>query len=141
MTKYLIFDASTEHESFVGVVECTPEYLAQIKKRMELATKASDEDDDFSWMLFSDSADLYYRTPSVNDWIEANGPEDDFDFDATRVMVTETKPEFHEIHRVRVSLTYLQVDESACFWELLPKHSDQSCQSQVVRADDALFTE
>ena len=40
MTKYLIFDASTEHESFIGVVECAPEYLAQITLRMGLATKA-----------------------------------------------------------------------------------------------------
>jgi hypothetical protein len=137
-TKYLIFDASTEHDSFVGVVECTPEYLARIKKRMALATKAQEEDEDLAWMQFSDSADLYERSKTVDNWLEAASNEE---FDDTRMLVTDFKPEFHDSDRVRVSLTYMQVDESACFWVIHPKHSDQVCESQLVRADMELFAE
>lgn len=138
--KYLIFDASTEHDYFVGVVVCTPEYLARLKKRMALATKAKEEDEDFVWMQFSDSADLYERSKTVDNWIECASDET---FDDTRMMVADFKPEFldNDDDRVRVSLTYVQVDETACFWVMHPKHSDQVCESQVVRVDDELFAE
>jgi hypothetical protein len=137
-TKYLIFDASTEWDSFIGVVECTPEYLALIKKRMALAVKAKEGDSDFAWMRFYDNADLYEGSPATDAWIEENSPED-FVFD--RMMVTETKPEFGDDARVRVNMAYVEVDENSCFWEIVPKHSDQVCESQVVRSDMELFAE
>ncbi len=139
-TKYLIFDASTEHESFVGVVECTPKYLDLIKQRMGLAVKAKEGDRSFAWMRFYDNADLYEYQREVQDWIEENSAED-FDFDDTRLMVTETKPEFGDDARVRANMAYVEVDENSCFWEIFPKHSDQGCESQIVRSDMELFAE
>jgi len=137
-TKYLIFDASTEHGSFVGVVECTPEYLAQIKQRMGLAAKAKEGDDGFAWMMFYDSVDLYEHTPETEAWLEENS---EGDFDATRMVVTVKKPEFPDIDRERVSQSYLQVDERSCYWEVSPKHSGLTLESPLVRADMELFAE
>ena len=97
-------------------------------------------DEDFAWIRFFDNADLYDRTPATDAWIEENLAED-IDFDDTRMMVTETEPKFPDTDRVRVNMVYLHVDETACFWEIVPKHSDQCCESQVVRSDMELFAE
>jgi hypothetical protein len=137
--KYLIFNASTEYESFVAIVEWSPEYITLLRKRMAAATKLRQELDGLAWMEFYDYVDLYERTTEIDEWIEANAEAETWE--GRMWVMTDKTPEFDDTSRVRVDASYASVDENSCYWKVRPKHSDIECETQMVRADDEAFAE
>lgn len=136
-TKYLIFDVSSQCDSLTAVVECTPEYVKLLKRRMALASNTKELDGDFSGIEFYDCVDLYEYSDVIDTWIDANSDPETF---GDRLwVVVDTKPDFEGAVPVQTACTRVHVDVADCFWEICPKHSDQVCQTQVVRADDDEF--
>lgn len=126
--KYLIFNVNTEADSMVAVVECSPKSVELIRKRMSLAAKVKEADDDLAWIEFYDSVDVFYRTEAVEEWLAENEGIEDLD---TQLYVrTDKDPDFGD--RVRTDLAYMVVDERSCFWMIRLKHSDERCETEAL---------
>lgn len=131
-TKYLICQLSNEFESFVAVVELDPEYRAVLRDRMDLA--ASLKDKDLAWLQFFDSVEVYENSDQVEEWITENA---DIDFFEQELKVfCDTKPDYVGWERARVDVSYVQLDDRHCFWEVRLKHADFSLETQPIYRED-----
>ena len=126
--KYLIFNVNTEADSLVAVIDCTPERVELIKKRMTLAAKMKESDGDLAWLEFYDSVEVYERNEDVEAWLAEN--EDIEDLDTQLYVRTDKEPDFGD--RLRMELSYMVVDERSCFWTIRIKHMDERCETEAL---------
>jgi len=126
--KHLIFAVNTEADSFVAVIECTPERVELIKKRMSLAAQMRETDGDFAWLEFYDDVNVYELTEDVETWLEEN--EGIENLDTQLYVLTDKDPPFEDSARTEAS--YMVVDERSCFWMIRFKHSEERCETTAL---------
>jgi len=137
--RYIIFNVSNEYESLAAVIEWTEGRARLVRDRMKLAKETHGKDRALAWMSYFDSAELYERSRSVDEWIES---VDQDAWENLLIVVTTKEPCFPDEDRVRVDATYLNVDERGCFWEIRPKYSDSDFETlQLTFRDHAELLE
>jgi hypothetical protein len=130
-TKYLIFDCSTEHDSLVAIVDWTPEMAKQVLARTGLACEMKAADDQFAGLQFFSYDITVYRV-SIEDLDPA--------FEEQRWVLVTEEPKMDPTDKERLDVSFLYVDHKAFYWEVHPRHSGVTAETEALSKDtEGLF--
>lgn len=130
-TKYLIFDCSTEIDSLVAIVAWTPKLAESVLARFALACEMHKADKDFLGIQF-----MAWNVELYEGSIGGVDPE----LEDLRWGILTEKPDMSSKEKVRMSSCFLDVDNSAFYWIMHPKHSSCRPETEPLAKDtEGLF--
>ena len=131
---YLVMEAASEHDSYVAVVEWTPERAADVLRRVEMVKAAKAADDEVSELTFYEEVGVHER----GDLDEQFDDDQATEYDGQQWTVMQQRPKLGR--SVRTSVPRLYVSPTGEFWWELSMRDGPTVDTRLMDVrDDDLF--
>lgn len=128
---YLVMEAADEHESYVAVIEWTPEFAADVLRRVEMAKAAKAADDQLSELTFYEDVDMYERGRLEEQLDDDQATE----YDGQQWTVMQKRPKLGR--SVSTSVPRLYVSPTGGFWWEVGLRDGPTVDTRLMEVGDA----